>query len=132
MIYYVIIYQLSTTEPTNVQNIPGYQQLPCGFELMTLCKFMVFIVLFISITNIVKVLIQVKYFLKLVVRTGFEPVRENYNYRLHYVPTEPCMCLPFHHLTILNYSFNFTKLFNGHINTRLCWCYTIHRITPTI
>jgi hypothetical protein len=63
MIYYFIIYQLSTTEPTNVQNIPRYQQLPCGFELMTLCKFMVFIVLFISITNIVKVLIQVKYFI---------------------------------------------------------------------
>jgi hypothetical protein len=62
MIYYFIIYQLLTTEPTNVQNIPRYQQLPCGFELMTLCILIVFIVLFISITNIVKVLIRVNYF----------------------------------------------------------------------
>jgi|LakMenE18May11ns_1017448.scaffolds.fasta_scaffold9944893_2 uncharacterized membrane protein YhdT len=46
----------------NVRNIPGYQQLPCGFELMTLCKFIVFIVCYISITKVVKISIQVKYF----------------------------------------------------------------------
>ena len=55
MIYYIIIYQLSTNEPTNVQNIPRYQQLLCGFELMTLCILIVFIVFLIIITNISKV-----------------------------------------------------------------------------
>jgi uncharacterized membrane protein YhdT len=55
MMYYIIIYQLSTTEPTNVQNIPGYQELPWGFELMTLCILIVFIVFLIIITNISKV-----------------------------------------------------------------------------
>jgi uncharacterized membrane protein YhdT len=55
MMYYVIIYQLSTTEPTNVQNVPGYQELPWGFELMTLCILIVFIVFLIIITNISKV-----------------------------------------------------------------------------
>lgn len=55
MMYYVIIYQLSTTEPTNEQNVPGYQELPWGFEQMTLCALIVFIVFLIIITIIGKV-----------------------------------------------------------------------------